>query len=920
MRIESIRVGAFGPLRDAELDLAPGMTVVVGENESAKTSWHAALFAGLCGIGRRQGRDPKPVSDFVARHRPWDNPDQWEVTVVVALDDGRRVEIRQDLANRTNCRAVDLVVGRDAIGEILREQVPDGASWVGLDRQSFPATACVRQADLLGVLDHSDALQTHLQRAASTSGVRGTAAEALDLLESFLAQQVGGTDQRSRSRPLLRATEAVEQARTTLAQAQQSHADHLQAVAELDRLRSAATAAEGEVRLREAALAFNLANDLAELAREAAELAVEFPDGKPVGADADRRLGEVTAALEAWESREVPGALDGPSADELRSTLAALPPAPDGDILVHSSVEEADRALHAATFALDQELRAEPVPLSSERPDLDADELLDLAHRVTPVTNGALGAVEADVKKIDADLARSRQQSSRASVAAVVAAVSVIAGLLGGLAGPRAILSLAVLGVLGLVAALVMRGRAGLPAATAKRQELEGRLRALQDSAAQREATRRAAAERCDVLNVVADPVELRTLAEQLRQRDTYGTSRRQWQERVKHCRRTVQDAEQNLEIVLRSRGVRPEPGLASALAEYRRGCAERAHQAEVASQRVAVANQLAARVEAERLVAEQLTKNSAASARVCHLARELGCGDVDAPAAATALNTWLIAQHASRGELDQRIARWSRLEHLLAGRSLNDIHEEAQKAAESATRAAVGLDLERIRVLATTGDPGAELPRLRASAAEAADAAGRATETLGLRMVPSVPGAEEALARTQAELDRVQRLWTTLRHTIDFLKAADDRVGRQLAPVLGAAVTEWLPRVTNGRYVDALVTPDSLDVKVRGHAGAWREAKLLSQGTSEQIFLLLRVALVRYLTEGKDTCPLILDDVTVQADASRTVAILELLHGLSADQQIILFAQEQAVADWASDALSEPADRLVKLEVIAHT
>jgi hypothetical protein len=442
----------------------------------------------------------------------------------------------------------------------------------------------------------------------------------------------------------------------------------------------------------------------------------------------------------------------------------------------------------------------------------------------------------------------------------------------------------------------------------------------LQDAHAQKVATRRAAAERCEVLGVAADPTELQTLAGQLRQFETYGTSHRQWQERVDRCRDAVRDVEVRLEAALRSRGFVTEPGLASALATYRQECTERARQANEAAQREGLESQLAARTEAERLVAQQLAKYSAADTTVYQLARDLGLGELDAPAAVSALRTWLATQGAARDELDQRIARWSRLDYLLDGKTLDELREEAQRSAGEADRTSFGLDPERIRTIAATEDPVAELDRLRRAAADSADAAGRATQALQLREVPSVPAAEETLAGAEAELDRARRLTTTLRHTISFLKAADERVGRQLAPVLGATVTEWLPKVTNGRYLEALVTPESLEVKVRGSAGTWREARLLSQGTAEQIFLLLRAALVRYLTEGKDRCPLILDDVTVQADASRTVAILELVHALSADQQVVVFAQEPAVAAWAADALREPADRLVELQVITTT
>jgi hypothetical protein len=46
-------------------------------------------------------------------------------------------------------------------------------------------------------------------------------------------------------------------------------------------------------------------------------------------------------------------------------------------------------------------------------------------------------------------------------------------------------------------------------------------------------------------------------------------------------------------------------------------------------------------------------------------------------------------------------------------------------------------------------------------------------------------------------------------------------------------------------------------------------------QGTTEQLFLLLRVALAQTLSGQNETAPLILDDVTAQSDQQRTAAIL---------------------------------------------
>ena len=56
MRIESVTAHAFGPFVDETLDLARGMTVIYGPNESGKSTWHAALYAGLCGIEVNKSR------------------------------------------------------------------------------------------------------------------------------------------------------------------------------------------------------------------------------------------------------------------------------------------------------------------------------------------------------------------------------------------------------------------------------------------------------------------------------------------------------------------------------------------------------------------------------------------------------------------------------------------------------------------------------------------------------------------------------------------------------------------------------------------------------------------------------------------------------------------------------------------------
>src|SRR5664279_244309 len=167
MRIESVTAHAFGPLTDASLELAPGMTVLTGVNESAKSSWHAAIYTALVGRRRGKGASTREERHFADLHKPWDGPD-WRVSAIIRLDDGRRIELTHDLDAKVDCRAMDLGLSRDVSNQIMFEGSPDASHYLGLDRKSFVATAVVNQAEMLSILSVADGLQEQLQRAAAT--------------------------------------------------------------------------------------------------------------------------------------------------------------------------------------------------------------------------------------------------------------------------------------------------------------------------------------------------------------------------------------------------------------------------------------------------------------------------------------------------------------------------------------------------------------------------------------------------------------------------------------------------------------------------------------------------------------------------------------------------------------------------------
>jgi len=83
-----------------------------------------------------------------------------------------------------------------------------------------------------------------------------------------------------------------------------------------------------------------------------------------------------------------------------------------------------------------------------------------------------------------------------------------------------------------------------------------------------------------------------------------------------------------------------------------------------------------------------------------------------------------------------------------------------------------------------------------------------------------------------------------------------------------------------------------------------------------EEVLVGPRMALVAHLTKPGETSPLLFDDVTVQTDSARTVAILDLLHEISHERQVIVLSQEEDVRRWAETSLNPERESLVRLEL----
>ena len=926
MRVERVIAHAFGPFRDERLDLAPGLTVVAGPNEAGKSTWHAALRAAICGVPRRRGRATTSEQEFAELHRPWDGADGWAVSARIALDDGRCIEIRQDLAEKVDSAAIELPIGRMVTASLLNEGSPDASRLLGLDRDAFAATVCVDQADLLGVTRAAGTLRERLERAVATRGSDATASEALDRLRRFRSEHVG-TDRAGAVRPLRRAIEQRDEAARALDEARRAHAEYLRLAADADEAQAAHARALLELRQAEARIARQGADAARRTAERIRELAERHPVEPPTAPARDLLADAVAAALAAWSARPAVPALDGPTAADLEAQIAGLPVVPAGDLAVDHGVRARHDAWQAAREAAAL-LGEPPGPAPLPVPGLGSAELTALAADLdarAPVAPPGLAAAH------EAAVAKRRAAAGRSWMSGAVLAVTFVATAIGLLAG---IVVLAALGAIAAAASLAawLAARRAVASAAQDLERADSAGAPIAVAAAAAEARRSEAAARLATAGIPDDtPAGLRALAAETARAEAAQRARVEWEERAAVAAARVTAAEAALLEALAARREEGsgEPAMdpATAFRAYEEACAERAAMAAAASRRGSLEAALSIRRQAEAQASAAARARAEAAGQIRAAAERAACAsDGESPEnAAAALEAWRRRRTADLEAASSARAEWEHLQALLGGRSVESVEADARRALEHAER----LETEVSSIAGGTPEAdgtgaAGQVPttRERLQALEdderrlrdtARSLAGRAEERAA--QLPGVAEAEEALERAESELERVRQLDRTLLATIELLERAEERAHRTVAPVLATAVRERVSEVTSGRYDDVGVDPATLDVTVREQAtGLWRHAQRLSHGAREQVYLLLRAAMAQHLVTEPETAPLLLDEVTAQADERRKAAILGVLHAISRERQVVLFTHDRDVVDWARGHLDGDRDRLVEL------
>ena len=415
-------------------------------------------------------------------------------------------------------------------------------------------------------------------------------------------------------------------------------------------------------------------------------------------------------------------------------------------------------------------------------------------------------------------------------------------------------------------------------------------------------------------LGLSADANALRRLAVQLEGHSAREAALAAWESSATTVRADRDAAEGHLRALLRTRAeAADDADPVTSYERYVEQCAQRGEQARAAARRRDLEEALRLREQADARHLVALEQHASIAERVLTAWSQVTSaavapeGRATSPdTAASGLQDWIDEQERLRSKHAEAQQLSAALDEVLDGVPLDDLEAELA-ATEGRAGPRPSIPLSEL------GPSLQRAERLRNDAAAAVhDLGGRvASQREGL---PSVASAVEHEAQAERRLAQVQQLGTLLDTTASALSAAKEKVNANLAPVITARMRPWLPQVTGGRYSDLQVDPETLTVRVREPSGEYREATVLSHGTMEQVYLLLRLAIADLLSTNDESAPVALDDVTVQSDRARTEALLDLLHEISAERQVVLFSQEDEVLEWAKRALTSEQDRLVQL------
>ena len=188
MRINSLKVNAYGNIENKNINFKDGINIIYGKNESGKSTILNYIISSFYGISKN--KDGRLLSDY-EKYKPW-NSSEFSGRIEYELDNGERFEIFRDF-NKKNPK-----IYNDKLEDITSQfevDKKDGSKFffeqTGVDKQTYLSTVVSMQEEVRLNEKDQNILVQKIANLAGTGEDNVSYKKALTKLQEKLRDEIG---------------------------------------------------------------------------------------------------------------------------------------------------------------------------------------------------------------------------------------------------------------------------------------------------------------------------------------------------------------------------------------------------------------------------------------------------------------------------------------------------------------------------------------------------------------------------------------------------------------------------------------------------------------------------------------------------------------------------------------------------------
>jgi uncharacterized protein YhaN len=157
--------------------------------------------------------------------------------------------------------------------------------------------------------------------------------------------------------------------------------------------------------------------------------------------------------------------------------------------------------------------------------------------------------------------------------------------------------------------------------------------------------------------------------------------------------------------------------------------------------------------------------------------------------------------------------------------------------------------------------------------------------------------GSDEKMAALREEEENLKEVvrsmakeWSMIRLSRGLIRMARALYEREVQPDVINVAARFFGQMTLGKYPSIVAPPEESRIEVICLDRSRKEITQLSRGTAEQLYLSLRFGFIQEYSKRSEPLPLIMDEILVNFDPSRSKAAAKAIMDLAREQQILYF------------------------------